>query len=65
MRPRLVQNILWYWRDGYHDQTLGDFAMLLNLILHRTGRAELDEKFGYVPFDAPEPAFDWRAPEAE
>lgn len=59
------ENILWYWRNGYHDQTLGDFAMLLNLILHRSEGAELDEKFGYVPFDAPEPAFDWRAPEAE
>ena len=58
------ENIQWYWRDGYHAQTYGDFAMLLNLVLHLTENAPLDEKFGYVPFDKPAPAFDWRAPEA-
>lgn len=59
------ENIQWYWRDGYHAQTFEDFSMLLNLILHRTDNAPLDEKFGYVPFDKPEPAFDWKAPAAE
>ena len=57
------ENLLWYWRDGYHDQTMEDFEMLLNLILHRAEGVPLNDKFGNVPFDAPEPAFDWRAPE--
>lgn len=57
------ENLLWYWRDGYHDQTMEDFEMLLNLVLHRANGTPLNDKFGNVPFDAPEPAFDWRAPE--
>ncbi len=59
------ENLLWYWRDGYHDQTLEDFEMLLNLIQHRMKGEALSEKFMNVPFDAPEPAFEWRAPIAE
>ncbi len=59
------ENLLWYWRDGYHDQTVEDFEMLLNLILHRTEGETLSDKFMNVPFDAPEPAFDWRAPISE
>jgi len=59
------ENLLWYWRDGYHDQTMEDFEMLLNLILHRMKGKALSEKFMNVPFDAPEPAFEWRAPTAE
>lgn len=57
------ENLLWYWRDGYHDQTMEDFEMLLNLVLHKAYGTPLSGKFGNVPFDAPEPAFDWRAPE--
>lgn len=57
------ENLLWYWRDGYHDQTMEDFEMLLNLVLHKAYGTPLSDKFGNVPFDAPEPAFDWRAPE--
>ena len=57
------ENLLWYWRDGYHDQTMEDFEMLLNLVLHKAYGTPLCDKFGNVPFDAPEPAFDWRAPE--
>lgn len=57
------ENLLWYWRDGYHDQTMEDFEMLLNIVLHRANGTPLSDKFGNVPFDAPEPAFDWRAPE--
>jgi len=56
------ENLLWYWREGYHDQTMEDFEMLLNLIEHRMKGAPLSEKFMNVPFDAPEPAFEWRAP---
>lgn len=57
------ENLLWYWRDGYHDQTMEDFEMLLSLVLHRAEGRPLSDKFQNVPFDAPEPAFDWRAPE--
>jgi len=57
------ENMLWYWREGYHDQTMEDFEMLLNLILHKANGTPLNDKFQNVPFDAPEPAFDWRAPE--
>lgn len=55
------ENVLWYWRDGYHDQTPEDFAMLLNLMKHRRDGTPLSDKFNNVPFDAPKPMFDWRA----
>jgi hypothetical protein len=57
------ENLLWYWRDGYHDQTMEDFEMLLNLICNRIEGEPLSDKFMNVPFDAPEAAFDWRAPQ--
>ena len=59
------ENILWYWRDGYHDQNAEDFGMLLNLIQNRLKGEELSEKFGYIPFDEPPSIFDWRAPVRE
>ena len=59
------ENIKWYWREGYHDQTKEDFEMLLYLVLNRAFEKPLPDKFQNIPFDAPEPAFRWRAPGAK
>lgn len=59
------ENLLWYWREGYHAQTMEDFSMLQNLMLNRIQGAPLSDKFMNVPFDAPAPAFDWRCPEGK
>lgn len=56
------ENILWYWRSGGHGQTVEDFRMLLNLILHETKGEPLSEKFGKLPFDPPAPIYDWKCP---
>lgn len=57
------ENMNWYYRAGYHDQTPEDFGMLLNLIENRLHSEKLSGRFGSVPFEKPEPIFDWRAPE--
>ena len=59
------ENLLWYWREGYHAQTMEDFSMLQNLMLNRIQGTPLSDKFMNVPFDAPAPAFDWRCPEGK
>lgn len=55
------ENILWYWREGYHSQTAEDFGMLLNLMEHKLKGEKLSERFFKLPFDTPEPMFDWSA----
>lgn len=57
------ENILWYWRTGYHNQTLEDYEMLLNVMDHEIKGVPLNEKFNKIPFQAPELPFDWRSPE--
>ena len=56
------ENMNWYYRSGYHDQTPEDFGMLLNLIENRLHNTPLSERFGNIPFEKPDPIFAWRAP---
>ena len=56
-------NILWYWRSGYHEHNEEDYRMLLNLILNRLRGEPLNEKFNRIPFDEPEMPYSWKAPE--
>ena len=55
--------IFWHYRNGYHDQTVRDVDMLVNVILHTYKGEELDEAFFHTPFKKPELMFDWRCPE--
>lgn len=60
------ENLLWYWRNGYHNQTPEDFSMLLRVILNRLRGENLRGLPYYnVPFAPPEQLFDWSAPERE
>ncbi len=59
------ENVLWYWRSGGHDQTPEDFDMLINVIEHERSGVPLSDKFMRLPFDPPEPIYDWCAPEIE
>ena len=56
------ENMNWYYRDGYHDQTPEDFGMLLNLIENRLHNTPLSNRFGNIPFEKPDLIFEWRAP---
>lgn len=56
------ENLFWYYRPGYHYHEISDVDMLVNIILHKHVGEPLSEKFYKLPFDAPELAFDWRAP---
>lgn len=53
------ENVQWYWRSGVHDQTPEDGQMLANLILHQKDGVPLHEKYGVLPFEAPEKLFHW------
>lgn len=57
------ENVLWYWRSGGHAHTPEDFDMLIEVIeRERNGTPLKSEKFMRLPFEAPEPIFDWKAP---
>ena len=45
------ENLLWYWRHGYHYHEISDVEMLANLICHKKYGDELDERFFDLPFD--------------
>ncbi|MBO4326316.1 MAG: hypothetical protein J5950_03490 [Clostridia bacterium] len=55
-------NLFWYFRPGTHSHSVTDVKMLVNVIKHLRDGEALDEKMFRLPFEAPEPAFDWRAP---
>lgn len=59
------ENVLWYWRPGKHAQTLGDFEMLAEVILHEKNGTPLSDAFMNVPFDMPEPIYNFYNPDAE
>lgn len=54
------ERIQWYYRKGYHGQNIEDYQMLLNLMDVAIKGAPLDPRFRVLPFDKPEPIFDWR-----
>jgi len=59
------QDNLWYYRDGYHNQTIEDYNMLLNLMDHAIYGKALSMKFYQIPFEAPEKIYDWEAPKVK
>lgn len=55
-------NLLWYFRRGYHHHNREDVAQLINVIRHVKYGEPLNDKYGKLPFKKPEPAYDWSAP---
>ena len=56
------ENILWYFRKGYHYQKVEDCLQLVNIIHHVKYGEELNDKFFKLPFEEQELNFDWRCP---
>lgn len=56
------ENLLWYYRHGYHNHSVEDVKMLVNIIKHKTENRPLSEKLFRLPFKAPELIYDWRCP---
>lgn len=59
------ENILWYFRNGYHYHKIRDLDMLVNIILHFYKGEPLDNDFFHTPFKKPELMFDWKCPDKE
>ncbi len=57
------ENMLWYFRNGDHDHTVGDVEQLCNIIKREKFGEPLNDNFFKVPFKPMELAFDWRCPE--
>lgn len=55
------ENLLWYFRTGYHDQTPEDVAQLINVIRHTYYGDPLNDKYFKTPFRKPDPMFHWHA----
>lgn len=45
------ENLLWYWRPGYHYHDVRDVSMLVNLICHKKYGEPLADEFFDIPFD--------------
>lgn len=57
------ENLYWYFRHGYHEHSLEDIRMLVNLIRHYETGEKLSNKFFRAPFKlSPELLFSWRNP---
>ena len=57
------ENLLWYFRDGYHYHEIEDLQMLVNVIKNKTEGRPLNDRFFRLPFAAPAPIHDWKCPE--
>ena len=56
------ENILWYFRKGYHYQKEEDCLQLVNIIRHIKYGEPLNDKFFKLPFEEQELIYDWRCP---
>lgn len=57
------ENILWYFRKGYHYHHVFDVETLVAVILNRYKGTPLPDYLFKTPFKKPELIFDWKAPE--
>ena len=56
--------LFWYYRPGIHGHAVSDVEMLCNIILHKRDGAPVDGRMFRLPFKAPAPIYDWKAPNA-
>ncbi len=57
------ENLLWYFRRGFHFHRPEDAMMLVNVIKHVKEGEPLNSNYFKTPFKQPEKIFDWRCPE--
>lgn len=55
-------NLLWYFRRGYHFHRLEDLDQLINVIKHLQTGEPLNDNYYKTPFRPIEKAFDWKCP---
>lgn len=55
-------NLLWYFRKGYHFHKLEDLDQLVNVIKHLHLGEPLSDNYYKTPFRPIEKAYDWRCP---
>lgn len=56
------ENLFWYFRRGYHAQTLEDVDMLINIIKHKTDGEPISDKFFKIPFRPIPMPYSWKSP---
>ena len=56
------ENLLWYYRNGYHYHELQDIEMLVNVIKNKGEGEPLKDNYFKLPFKKPELMFDWKCP---
>ena len=59
------ENLLWYFRRGFHNQTVEDMEQLVNVIRHVKYGEPLNDRYHKLPFKPMAPAFDWCCPTEE
>lgn len=59
------ENLIWYFRTGYHSHDICDVKQLVKVIKAHRGEEPLDDTFYKVPFKKPELIFDWKCPETK
>ncbi len=59
------ENLLWYFRRGFHSHLPEDAGMLAEVISHKYFGTPLSDRYFKLPFPKPELIYDWKAPEAE
>lgn len=57
------ENLLWYFRKGYHFHRPEDAEMLAEVISNRYFGTPLSDRYFKTPFKKPELIFDWKSPE--
>ena len=57
------ENLLWYFRRGYHFQKPVDLGQLVNVIKYLQCGEPLNDHYYKTPFKPVDPAYDWRCPE--
>nr|MCR5485763.1 hypothetical protein [Clostridiales bacterium] len=58
-------NLLWYFRKGFHAHTLADARVLAQVMMHYRFGEELPDIFYKTPFKQPEKIWDWKIPEKD
>jgi len=57
------ENIFWRFRKGVHYHEIADLNTLVGVIKHKKYGEALPKDLFNVPFDVPEPIYDWKCPE--
>ncbi len=57
------ENLLWYFRTGYHFHKICDLQQLVNVIKHVREDEPLNDKYFKLPFKPMEMPFSWKCPE--